>query len=216
MKQQVQYKLLDDKRGVLNTAYGDTIIRCPFCGMKTSCEFVSTGYGISQHNRLYFINHCGECDMFFLSQHINRDPDIVLEATYPNAIYKSDLPKEVAEFSPSFIKIYTQSMTAKLENLTEIVGLGLRKALEYLISDYITNVIKLPLEKTLERRIDQINVTNVNVHATLARWVGNDHTHTQQKHPEFTIDDMIQSIQIIVYYLHAEYISKKLLNVIPQ
>lgn len=216
MIKQVQYKLLDDKRGALNIAYADTIIRCPFCGMKTSCDFISQGYGVSYDHHLFFINQCGECGSFFLSQHYNRDPNIDFVTTFPNAIYKNEFPKGVEDFSPSFIEIYQQSMTAKLANLTEIVGLGLRKALEYLISDYITNVLKLPLANTLENRIKQIDITNVNVNATLARWIGNDNTHTQKKHPEFTIDDMIQSIQIVVYYLHAEYISKNLLNIIPQ
>lgn len=216
MKKQVQYRLLDDKLGILNTTYVDTIIRCPFCGMKTSCEFVSQGYGVSQNYKLFFINQCGECGAFFLTQHFNSNTELIFEKTYPSAIFRCDFPNEISKFSPTFIKIYEQSMTAKLSGLNELVGLGLRRALEFLISEYITNVLNLPLEKTLEKRINQINVNNVNVHATLARWVGNDNTHTQQKHPEFTIEDMIQSIQIIVYYLHAEYISKKLLDVIPQ
>lgn len=100
-------------------------------------------------------------------------------------------------------------MTAKNQGLNELVGMGLRKALEFLIYDYIKNVLALEPAKTLEKRIEQIDVRNVNVNSTLVRWVGNDNTHVEIKHPEFSIEEMIASIDLIVYYLYAEYKSKE-------
>ncbi len=39
-----------------------------------------------------------------------------------------------------------------------------------------------------------MDIKNVKVHSTLVRWVGNDNTHTEPKHPEFSVEDMIKSL----------------------
>lgn len=45
--------------------------------------------------------------------------------------------EEIKRISPRFIKVYEQSMIAEENELDEIDGVGLRKALEILVKDYL-------------------------------------------------------------------------------
>jgi len=51
-------------------------------------------------------------------------------------------PKEVEKYSKNFIVIYNQAFTAEINGLTEICGLGYRKAFEFLIKDYLIKKIQ--------------------------------------------------------------------------
>lgn len=210
MEKTVEFRFANNSR--YYTAQLDTIHECPHCHRASSCEIFTPGIATDTSD-INFIVQCTACNkIFFTKYSIAIDNHLIFLSNYPNPSFQNSFPKELDEISPKFIEIYDQTLTAKNSNLHELVGIGLRRAFEYLITDYIKNVLSLEPEKTLEKRIKQIDVRNVNVHATLVRWIGNDNTHVEIKHPEFSIDDMIKSIEIVVYYLHSEYISNELLK----
>jgi hypothetical protein len=75
----------------------------------------------------------------------------------------------VTETSSSFVAIYNQAIAADASGLQEMVGIGLRKALEFLIKDFLINQEPARAEeikgKLLGRCIEE-NVTDPNVKAT--------------------------------------------------
>lgn len=208
MKESVKIKLADGT-GVYQATM-DTIHECPHCHQSSSCEIFTPGIATNRDD-VNFIVQCTACEkIFFTKYRMRADYTLIPLSTFPNSSFQNHFPKEVALISPKFIEIYEQAITAKNSNLNELVGIGLRRAFEFLVTDYIKNVLLDEPKKTLEQKIEQIDVRNVNVHSTLIRWVGNDTTHTKVTHPEFSVDDMIKSIEIVVYYLHSEYISNEL------
>ena len=79
---------------------------------------------------------------------------------------KQAFSKVIEELSPTFIEIYNQSLAAEAAGLNQLNGIGLRKALEFLIKDYCIkqnsdrkNEIKeCTLGKCIENYIDDVNV----------------------------------------------------------
>jgi len=209
----VNFSYANDPNRSFYCATLDTTIECPACSNKNSFEFLN--HGIGENTEINYIVKCQNCKKFFIAKYFNEQIDSrnhkqTFLSIYPSSKFKHSFPNDIIEISPKFVEIYEQALTAKRYELNELVGLGLRRAFEFLIYDYIKNVLALEPAKTLEKRIEQIKVQNIDVNGTLIRWVGNDHTHVEPKHPEFTIDEMIESIDLIVYYLYAEYRSKKI------
>jgi hypothetical protein len=49
---------------------------------------------------------------------------------------KSEFPNNITEISPNFVDIYNQAIAAETHQLNQLVGIGLRKALEFLVKDF--------------------------------------------------------------------------------
>ena len=213
MNTTVHYAHESDPRRITYTASLDTTIECPICKNKNSFEFM--GNGIGEGDEIHYLVMCQNCKKFFMATYLNvQKTDTyatkqIFSSIYPHGIFQHSFPHDIKQISEKFVNIYEQAMTAKDAELNELVGIGLRRAFEFLLSDYIKNVLEVEPAKTLEKRIEQIKVQNVNVNGTLVRWIGNDHTHIEIKHPEFSIEEMIDSINMVVYYLYAEYKSKE-------
>ena len=52
-------------------------------------------------------------------------------------IDKKDFPKLIQKLSPDFCEIYNQAYIAQQQGSTKISGIGYRKALEFLVKDYV-------------------------------------------------------------------------------
>ena len=48
-----------------------------------------------------------------------------------------DIPQKIKEISPSFVVVYTQASFSEQMNLKEICGMAYRKALEFLVKDFL-------------------------------------------------------------------------------
>lgn len=55
---------------------------------------------------------------------------------YPAPVRVKDFSQEIKDLSPNFVKIYHQAEQAENTGLSDICGLGYRKALEFLVKDY--------------------------------------------------------------------------------
>ena len=65
-----------------------------------------------------------------------RNYHFELLALFPYLPDKAKIAEGVAKISTNFVKIFNQSLAAESHNLDQLVGIGLRKALEFLIKDY--------------------------------------------------------------------------------
>lgn len=119
----------------------------------------------------------------------------------------------VSSFS-KFVDLYHQAEKAEFSGLTDICGMGYRKALEYLVSTYIrcnTDVLPndfdaMPLSKKIKQFISNDDIKTL---AERAAWLGNDNTHIEQKHSDYSVEDMKQFILAIVSYIDFKQCVKK-------
>lgn len=119
-----------------------------------------------------------------------------------------NIPEEIEKVSPKFVEIYTQALTAEFYGLSEITGIGLRKAIEFLVKDYliyfnenISSEIKSSfLGKAIEK-IDNIKIKNL---AKAAVWLGNDETHYERRYENKDINDMKKFIRALLHFISFE------------
>jgi hypothetical protein len=109
---------------------------------------------------------------------------------------------EVAAVSPNFVEVYKQAMAAEAVELHQLTGIGLRKALEFLVKDFASS-INPPEErdqicsKTLASCIvEYIPDISLQAVAKRAAWLGNDETHYVRKWEDKDISDLKTLIRL--------------------
>ena len=120
-----------------------------------------------------------------------------------------------------FVTIYDQAIEAEAMKLDEIVGMGLRKALEYLITDYVVSEHPMDTEKIykiyLSERINKyITDTRIKDFAKRAVWLGNDETHIKKKWEAMDIENLKELIKLTVNHIEGEPTSKKYIARMPE
>nr|WP_255259901.1 hypothetical protein [Lentibacillus sp. CBA3610] len=94
--------------------------------------------------------------------------------------------------------------------------MGYRKALEFLIKDYLiyldneaeTEFLKMPLGQC----INKLGNHNIKEIAKRAAWIGNDETHYIRKWKNKDINDLKKLIEVTVYFIAMEVVSNKYLE----
>lgn len=124
---------------------------------------------------------------------------------------------------PDFFNIYSQSEIAEKENLDQIAGMGYRKALEFLVTDYLLKFltkeedeewVKNPSTR-LSDKISKIPNDRMQTLAKATSFLGNDETHYTRRHPEHDIESMKAFIRVLLSEIQNEIVYKsaeKLIN----
>ena len=129
---------------------------------------------------------CNGCFDVFISHYSEGERDESGYVLFKKLDYIEPNYFEIKTFSdsierefPNFSKIYNQALEAEHRGLDEIAGMGYRKALEFLIKDFLieqdegkkVSIEKMPLGKCIEDLIDNKQLKIVVSRAT---WLGND------------------------------------------
>jgi hypothetical protein len=116
-------------------------------------------------------------------------------------------------------------MIAEDNALDQICGPGYRKALEFLVKDYLigyiykedqqkqSDVTKAFLGAAIEKYIDQERIKQC---AKRAAWLGNDETHYTRKWEDKDIHDLKSLIVMTVNYIDLTIESDRYLKEMPQ
>ncbi len=125
---------------------------------------------------------------------------------YPYTKKDIILQQEVFDISPKFYDIFNQCLIAKKNGLFHLYGMGFRKAIEQLVTDFIIHENpddkERILEKNLHKRIDNyIKESDLKTKLLACKWLGNNETHYDNCNSkedleflEILIDDIIQHI----------------------
>jgi hypothetical protein len=123
---------------------------------------------------------------------------------------KREFPKNIQAVSGGFCEIYNQALVAEENGLEQICGPGYRKALEFLIKDYLVghkfkgdaakqeDVKKGLLGPVIERFVDEERIKQC---AKRAAWLGNDETHYLRKWTDKDVSDLKSLIMITANYI---------------
>ncbi len=181
---------------------------------------------------LYVMYLCSHCYQPFICKFsdLKRSSDTLKPYTFdssvltlkaPNTFHKKTFEDCINNVSPSFVKIYNQSLEAEHHSLDEVAGIGYRKAFEFLIKDFLINhehiesskVTPTSLGTCINTMIDNPQLKTV---ASRATWLGNDQTHYEQKYTDKDITDLKRLIDLSVHWIslicltdEAELIEKK-------
>ncbi|ELY1993136.1 DUF4145 domain-containing protein [Flavobacterium psychrophilum] len=127
----------------------------------------------------------------------------------------------ILNISPNFVLIYNQAYSAEQYNLSEICGVGYRKALEFLIKDYLIlnneseseKIKKKLLGACIADYIDNIRLKSV---AKRAVWLGNDETHYIKKWETKDLQDLKKLIELTLHWIEMESLTDSLESEMPE
>jgi hypothetical protein len=127
----------------------------------------------------------------------------------------------IRDISSTFCDIYGEAHKAEHLGLTQICGVGYRKALEFLIKDYLIKERpddKAAIESTMLGQCIQRYVTDPKTKqvAERATWLGNDETHYQRRGIDKDLSDLKALISLALYWIEAEQLTAETLKSMPE
>lgn len=219
----------DDHKTIKTCDY-EEVSTCPLCHFGIipvplrGCYITSSGLD-DYEATIYILFLCPHCREVFLAKYAAYVGGkglscLNLLALSPQNAQVYGFSQSIYDMSPAFVETFNQSATAEAENLTEIAGCGYRKAVEYLVKDYLchkfpdeSEPIKAEFLGVAIRRIEDPRIKTL---AERAVWIGNDETHYIKKHEALDIDAMKRFIAAMLSYIEAELSLEEALSIDPK
>lgn len=156
----------------------------------------------------YSSYHAGQYEYFYLG--------ILRHKPSTPAIF-TDL---VEKLSPGFVEIFNQAKNAEESKLDKIAGMGYRKALEFLIKDYLimkdsgkADSVKKSMLGTCIQGIDNTRIKDL---AERATWLGNDETHYTRHWVDKDLNDLKALIRLVVHHIDGDLLYQNMLETMPK
>jgi hypothetical protein len=201
---------------------------CPVCHRGIQAVFTGTAFVSARTDSpawtgyLELLFRCPrqDCARAFLAiyrQHVQTSHErgwFFFQGCAPTTFESPEVEDAICRVSPSFVQIYGQSLAAERLGLDQICGCGLRRALEFLIKDYL--IQKQPTEadsikKTFLGTCISNYITDANIKAVASRatWLGNDETHYEKRYEQLDIKHLKELIRLTLYWMGSELLTEK-------
>ncbi len=230
----MDYKLIKPKN-ILQKPYHDYAVTCnqnsvcPVCDTATNDNIVDCFYSAQDSYDtvlLYTVRRCSICgeltfNKYHLPEHVlTRNPPYHLDFChhqFPQPDSKASFSDEINNISSNFVKIYSEALQAENSGLSEICGMGYRKALEFLVKDFLIHKSPEYAEQiTKEKLMDsvrRIEDTKVKILVERSLWLANDECHYNRKQEDYDINDLKSFIFAIVTAIEYDITFTKALGV---
>jgi hypothetical protein len=135
-----------------------------------------------------------------------------LRKVEPHVFAQPVLSDEIAKVSPRFVKIYGQAAEADASGHDEISGPGYRKALEFLVKDFLVSQDK-DSEGDIRRELlgtcikNRVDDPRLKAMAERAAWLGNDQTHYEKLFEEYDVAALRGLIQLAMHWIGASLLT---------
>ena len=190
--------------------------KCPICHTSVFPRFVAGACDSQVRDKPQAVFRCTNkaCGRLFIADYHGSSGILQLGKTEPVYPKSETFSKEINEASPTFVEIYNQSLASQSANLHQLTGIGLRKALEFLVKDFAihehsdkTDAIKAtPLGQCIEQYISDDRIRTC---AKLAAWLGNDETHYVRKWEDKDISDLRILIRLTVNWIENHLLTEQ-------
>lgn len=163
------------------------------------------------------------CAKFFIARYRKHQAgSYLLEQIVPKTPASTPQNESVKKTSPSFCKIFAEAEFAESHSLMEIAGVGYRKALEFLIKDYLLaenedEAYQAEIKAKFLGRCISENVTNDNIKQVAKRavWLGNDETHYVRVWEGKDLQDLKKLIRITTDWIELEQLTREIQTDMP-
>lgn len=197
---------------------------CPICHHAIQPKFMGDAHAAGRRNDLQLIFQCPveRCQRFFISTYSHRQTGgYFYSGSAPFLPEAIEFPDHISSISPMFCAIFTQARNAENADWKLIAGPGYRKALEFLLKDYLSKLKTENAEKIksmllgscIETFVDNEKIKQM---AKRAAWLGNDETHYVRKWEDKDLEDLKSLIQVTVHWIEMEAITNKILSDMPE
>ena len=163
------------------------------------------------------------CFHLFVGRYSGDGAVLRLNSCAPSEESKVEYSKIISAISKDFCDIADEAHKAEKSGLLLVAGPGYRKALEFLIKDYLFTIYTGAEER---EKIEQMQlgsciasyVKNDRINQTAARaaWLGNDQTHYVRKWEDKDLSDLKRLIELTVRWIEMEQMTEEAVRDMPQ
>ncbi|HGO1425550.1 hypothetical protein [Staphylococcus aureus] len=200
--------------------------QCPWCKSNIKPIFLSQTQ-IDTSNiewPISFTLQCPSCHKHFLQIYkvkLSENGSVMkLEMNNEKPMPKNlfEYPTEINEISKEFNNIITQSSNAESLGYNHLAGIGYRKAIEFLVKDYLIELKNKDRDSVSKRPLSQcissIDNDRIQKLAKAATWIGNDETHYVRKHIDKDVQDLKSFLHALTSLVSLEIVISKAENFI--
>jgi len=154
-----------------------------------------------------------DCRMLFEGFYYENDqsPGYFMLRKWGAKLYKKKLefPELITKISPNYVKIYNQAFIGEENSLIDICGAGYRRALEFLVKDYIIYK-KYGTEEEIQNKLlarcisEHIKDEDIKDMAKRAAWIGNDETHYFRIWKDKDLKDLKNLIELTKNFINND------------
>lgn len=187
---------------------------CPYC----STSFNPKGCNVSNYHvyeqnevsaRIFSVMICPSCERLFMAEFYSLGfSDCSLLSIIPSPNKPLHFPDNICNLSKRYCEVYRQAAYAEEQGLTEICGLGYRKALEILVKDYAIHkgkdkkdVERCNLSDCINNYIDNPKLKTL---AKASSLIGNDEAHYLRKITDGDVQSMKSFIKALESFIDSE------------
>lgn len=199
--------------------------RCPIC-LHAIGPVDTEQHWVVEQRRVEIVFRCPrpECQHYFVARYNWKPPknhEYSLFEAVPLTVVPTTRSEVITSVSPDFVAVCREAEEADRRHLKRICGPGYRKALEFLIKDYIiksrlgkADEIKgLSLGKCIKTYIKNAEIRLV---AERAVWLGNDEAHYLRKWAEKDLNDLRTLIELTVHWIEMEHLTEQAVKGMPK
>lgn len=217
--------------GTFTVSAGPMPDECPICHSRIMPRVLGHAFrGGHPGGRLQVVCQCTRrgCESLLVATYTHteeRSPvkngHYALSGVEPQTPQEASFHEEIEEISPGFVEIYNQALAAESAGLDQLTGIGLRKALEFLIKDYASKehpdneeqIRKAPLARCIK---DYVTDPNAKECAKRAVWLGNDETHYTRKWTNRDIKDLKLLTRLTVNWVENVLLTERYIRDMPE
>jgi hypothetical protein len=204
---------------------------CPLCNRNIEPHMVhATMWGDEHRGKVQVVYLCTsrDCQNLFISTYQRvgshqvdySDSRFTFRGSAPWKPVPTDFPKEVKELSPSFVDVYNEAIAAEGRQLTNLVGMGMRKALEFLVKDFAVRGHPEDAERIKQLQLGPVIETycddpKLKAAAKRATWLGNDETHYERRWENKDIEDLKTLVRLTVGWIEREILTEQYTEDMP-
>jgi hypothetical protein len=197
---------------------------CSLCDQGIEARFLTLAHlAVGKKVELIFQCPREQCQSFFIARYTrdNYTGTYLHYDTVPLEPLKHVFAESIKSISPMFCDIAGEAMNAEEQGLKLIAGPGFRKALEFLVKDYLCRlhpkeaekIKKMPLASCISTYFDHEKLKSM---AARAAWLGNDETHYVRKWEEKDLSDLKTVIKLTVHWIEMAEMTDSVLKGMPE
>lgn len=197
---------------------------CPVCHKGGAQIQLGPAFMIGErYFRAVFRCPMNDCSNVYFATYLPGQPSTLLR-TEPGMPEPYEVSERIQGLSPKFAPIVRQAHKADQDGLDLIAGPGYRKALEFLVKDYLINFKfkddsgnqDLVRKSLLGVCIKMLPGAALQKLAARCTWIGNDETHYEPKFPEYDLNDVKALLRLTVREVDNELEADEYLSIEPR
>ncbi|WP_255260881.1 DUF4145 domain-containing protein [Streptococcus infantis] len=197
---------------------------CPNCGRGIEPILKDSSFYKDEQSHILFLTlFCNSCKYAWVDSYdyLSNYGEVFPKNLHYYKELPSEFPKEISKLSPQGVKTYIQSLQAEVDGYDTLVGIGLRKSLEFIIKDFL--IYKFP-EKVDEIKAkllgavikDYIDDQILQKLAQASSWIGNDETHYVRKHTDKDLQDLKKFLNATIRFIEYQLTILDAQNLVDQ